>query len=169
MADSGKGSPKKEKKRPSAVEETLLLKLVQYYFKVAGGVLFVWLFGYFEFSPSWLLIALVIFVWRVKYSKVKENQIATAQHLARDEQGAILARMDDLPSWVSGITPSLGVVPMFRVLEDASMLAARVTLFSIDGFMAFISLYHLYYYSDLQVAVIRCIHDICDSDVKKVI
>ena len=64
-------------------------------------VLAVWTFGYFNYSASWLLLGLVLYVWKERHQAQKKNQIAIAQEIARDEKGVILARVEDLPSWVS--------------------------------------------------------------------
>lgn len=87
--------------RKAVVEDTLLLNVVQSYFKRAALVLAVWATGYFKFSPSWLLLALVVYVWKERNSAAKKHKIAIAQQIARDEKGVILARVEDLPSWVS--------------------------------------------------------------------
>ncbi|XP_076437301.1 extended synaptotagmin-2-like isoform X2 [Babylonia areolata] len=86
--------------RKAVVEDTLLLNSVQSYFKKAAVVLAVWATGYFKFSPSWLLLGLVVYVWKEKKQAAKKNSIAIAQEIARDEKGVILARVEDLPAWV---------------------------------------------------------------------
>ena len=52
-----------QKPRSSRLNETLLQNAVLKYFKFAGLALAVWGMGYFKFSPSWLLAALVAYVW----------------------------------------------------------------------------------------------------------
>ncbi|XP_012938317.1 extended synaptotagmin-2 [Aplysia californica] len=94
-----KQSPKKERK--AVVEETLLLNSVQRYFKLAGVVLGIWLVGYTRFSVSWLLLLLVVYVWKERHTKAKKHRTAIAQEIARDEKSVILARVEDLPSWVN--------------------------------------------------------------------
>lgn len=83
------------------MEDALLLTAVQSYFKKAALVLAVWATGYFKFSPSWLLLGLVVYVWKERHQAAKKNTIAIAQEIARDEKGVILARVEDLPSWVN--------------------------------------------------------------------
>lgn len=85
----------------SANSDTLLLSVVQRYFKLAAQTVFVWAFGYFEFSPSWLLLGLVVYVWKERNTKAKKNQVAIAQAIARGEKDVILSHVRDLPSWVS--------------------------------------------------------------------
>lgn len=82
------------------MEDTLLLNTVQSYFKKAALVLAVWATGYFKFSPSWLLLGLVVYVWKERHQATKRNAMAIAQEISRDEKGVILARVEDLPSWV---------------------------------------------------------------------
>lgn len=90
--------PKSQRK--SGIEETQLVNVVLKYFKLAGVAVGVWLSGYFNFSPSWLLIGLILYVWKDRQGKRKKLQIEIRQDTARDEQKAILARVEDLPSWV---------------------------------------------------------------------
>ncbi|ESO96571.1 extended synaptotagmin-like protein 2-like protein variant [Lottia gigantea] len=87
-------------KRTAVLEDTLLFNAVKNYFKYAGVVLGVWGFGYFSFSPSWLLLGLVLFIWKEKNKTSQKLQIAISQEAAKDERAAILARVEDLPSWV---------------------------------------------------------------------
>ena len=92
---------KKGKDRKAVVEDTLLLNAVQRYFKLAGVVGAVWLVGYTRFSVSWLLLALVLYVWKERTGKAKQHKTRIAQEIAKDEKSVILARVEDLPSWVS--------------------------------------------------------------------
>lgn len=87
--------------RKSVVEDTLLMKVIQRYFKLAGVVSVVWLVGYFRFSVSWLWLLLVVYVWKEKHNSAKRHKITISQEIARNEKDVILARVEDLPSWVS--------------------------------------------------------------------
>ncbi|GFN89709.1 extended synaptotagmin-like protein 2 [Plakobranchus ocellatus] len=87
--------------RKAVVEDTLLMKVVQKYFKLAGAVSVVWLVGYFKFSVSWLWLLLVVYVWKERSTKAKQHKTAISQEIARDEKSVILARVEDLPSWVN--------------------------------------------------------------------
>lgn len=89
-----------EKPKRRNLDDTLVLSLVQQYFKMAAIVFVIWIVGYLGFSVSWLMLALVIYMWREKYAKIKDEQIEIAQHASRDEKSSILARVEDLPSWV---------------------------------------------------------------------
>lgn len=82
------------------LDDTMVLALVQQYFKLAGIVFVIWIVGYLGFSVSWLMLALIIYMWREKYAKIKEAQIEIAQHASRNEKSSVLARVEDLPSWV---------------------------------------------------------------------
>jgi ABC-type transport system involved in cytochrome bd biosynthesis fused ATPase/permease subunit len=56
--------------------------------------------GYFGFSIAWILIAAFAYLWRERTAnlrKIKSDMIR-AVHL--DEKNAILARLDEVPSWV---------------------------------------------------------------------
>lgn len=77
-----------------------LIILVLKYFHIVALVFFVWLIGYFGFSIAWILIASFAYLWRERTSnlrKIKSDMIR-AVHL--DEKNAILARLDEVPSWV---------------------------------------------------------------------
>lgn len=95
MSDVAPKSPRKAR-----IEETQLVNVVFKYFKLAGVAVGVWLSGYLNFSPSWLLIGLILYVWKERQGQRKKLQIEIRQDIARDEQSAILARVEDLPSWV---------------------------------------------------------------------
>ena len=94
-------TPPRPAGRKAVKEETLVLNLVKHYFKCAGAVVAIWGFGYWQFSPAWLLLGLVAYVWKEKKNKENQKKIEISQQAARNEQAAILARVEDLPSWVS--------------------------------------------------------------------
>lgn len=87
--------------RKAVDEDMLLMKSVQRYFKLAGIASVVWLMGYFKFSVSWLWLLLVVYIWKEKHMKNRLKKITISQDIARNEKEVILARVDDLPSWVS--------------------------------------------------------------------
>merc|ERR1712098_1024054 len=61
----------------------------------------VYMWGYFGFSQGWLLTPLIFSVLRYQWKKEKEFKITSAQNFAEaDEKEVILARVQDLPSWV---------------------------------------------------------------------
>lgn len=91
-------APKSQRK--SQIEEAQLANVVLRYFKLAGVAVGVWLSGYLNFSPSWILFGLILYVWKERQGQRKKLQIEIRQDTARDEQKAILARVEDLPSWV---------------------------------------------------------------------
>ncbi|CAG5126272.1 unnamed protein product, partial [Candidula unifasciata] len=85
----------------SIVEDTVLMNVVQRYFKLAGVASVVWLVGYFDYSVSWLWLFLVVYVWKEKHYRARKYRKLVARDIARDEKEVILARVDDLPSWVN--------------------------------------------------------------------
>ena len=89
------------KTRTAVKEETLVLNLVKQYFKYAGAVVAIWGFGYWQFSPAWLMLGLVAFVWKEKKVKEHKRRIEISQQASKNEKAAILARVEDLPSWVN--------------------------------------------------------------------
>jgi hypothetical protein len=64
-------------------------------------VALVYLMGYFNFSPAWLITPVIFSVIREEWKKDKElkRNIAKAAALS-NEKDVILARVDDLPAWV---------------------------------------------------------------------
>lgn len=82
--------------------QTSILHLVYTFGKHLSKVAIVYLFGYFNISPAWLLGPLVLSVLREEWKKEKQlkRNIAKAAALS-NEKDVILARVDDLPAWVS--------------------------------------------------------------------
>ncbi|GFR74432.1 extended synaptotagmin-like protein 2 [Elysia marginata] len=87
-------------KRKSVIEDNLMLNVIKKYVKMATGVSVVWVMGYYGFSVSWLWMLLVPYVWKTRISKAKHHKTAIAQEIAKDEKSVILARVEDLPSWI---------------------------------------------------------------------
>lgn len=102
-----------------------LLGLALKSIKVAALLLAVWLIGYLGFSVTWVLIALICYVVGEEYKKTKEAKRAYVKQAVEDEQGAILARVDELPAWVG----------LFRLSFHSSILLL-VLLVYIDGVIA---------------------------------
>ncbi|CAL1546958.1 unnamed protein product [Lymnaea stagnalis] len=93
--------PSQKGPRKAVLDDTLLMSAVTKYFKLAGVVSAVWLVGYFKFSVSWLWLLLVVYIWKERHTKTKQHKFAIYQQLAIDEKAVILARVEDLPSWVN--------------------------------------------------------------------
>ncbi|XP_045210461.2 extended synaptotagmin-2-like isoform X2 [Mercenaria mercenaria] len=87
-------------KRKAVTEDTLLVSVLKRYFKYAGAAVAIWGFGYYQFSPAWILLGLVVVTWKEKHNKLQQKKIEISQHAAKNEKEAILARVEDLPSWV---------------------------------------------------------------------
>ncbi|KAL3835824.1 hypothetical protein ACJMK2_021294 [Sinanodonta woodiana] len=96
----GKEKPPTPTKK-TAKEDTLLFSVIKLYFKHALLFLPVWVLGYFNFSPSWILLGLVVYVWKEKHTREQHAKIEISQAIAKNEKEVILARVADLPSWVS--------------------------------------------------------------------
>ncbi|XP_052803899.1 extended synaptotagmin-2-like isoform X2 [Mya arenaria] len=93
-------TPQKQRKRLAVKEDTLLIAVIKRYFKYAGAALAIWGFGYTQLSPAWILLGLVGIVWKEKHQKLQQKKIEISQQAAKNEKEAILARVEDLPSWV---------------------------------------------------------------------
>ncbi|BES97177.1 Hypothetical protein NTJ_09991 [Nesidiocoris tenuis] len=78
-----------------------IVHLLYNFSKQAGKLAIVYLFGYFNISPAWLLAPVVLSVLREEWGKEKElkRNIAKAAALSNEKE-VILARVDDLPAWV---------------------------------------------------------------------
>lgn len=107
MADSNKkelhrSQSQKRKSKTAAVkvDETQLLHLVTKYFKLAGVTLAIWFLGWTRFSPSWLLLGLVLYMWKERHVKKRHQRMRMQQQMCDNEKEVILATVDDLPSWV---------------------------------------------------------------------
>ena len=95
--------PAQPKKRQAVKEDTLLISVIKRYFKYASAAIAIWGFGYVQFSPAWILLGLVGIVWKEKHTKLQQKKIEISQQAARNEKEAILARVEDLPSWVRNV------------------------------------------------------------------
>ncbi|CAA9994870.1 unnamed protein product, partial [Nesidiocoris tenuis] len=78
-----------------------IVHLLYNFSKQAGKLAIVYLFGYFNISPAWLLAPVVLSVLREEWGKEKElkRNIAKAAALSNEKE-VILARVDDLPAWI---------------------------------------------------------------------
>ncbi len=104
MADSGntppppKGSSEAKKTQNQGLD--YLAYLISY-FKTCGFVLPIWLIGYLTWSPLWVMVGLFAYMMGEEYRKVKQAKLDFAKKAVLNEKEAILARVDELPSWVS--------------------------------------------------------------------
>ncbi|CAH1773795.1 unnamed protein product [Owenia fusiformis] len=96
MADQG--SKKATKKL--ANEDDQLLPFITSYFKNCGLVGLIFGAGYFNFSIAWPIFGLLIFMWNEKRKRARQYRIDTTHALVKDEKATVLARVDELPSWV---------------------------------------------------------------------
>uniref|UniRef100_A0A146M9W3 Extended synaptotagmin-2 n=1 Tax=Lygus hesperus TaxID=30085 RepID=A0A146M9W3_LYGHE len=78
-----------------------MLHLLYNFTKQAGKIAVVYLLGYFNISPAWLLAPVVLSVLREEWGKEKQlkRNIAKAAAMSNEKE-VILARVDDLPAWV---------------------------------------------------------------------
>ena len=125
MADSGNQPPPSnapvQGKKTAKQGMDYLAYLIKY-FKTCGFVLPIWLLGYFNFSPSWVLLGLFAYLMGEEYRKIKDSKLQMARQSVLNEKEAILARTEDLPSWVSKVSTCflLTMTMMFMILESHS-------------------------------------------------
>lgn len=101
MADSKQEQPSTEVvvKR---VGGTSIFDVIKNASKQIATVGVIYLLGYFNISPAWLIGPLVLSVMRDQWKKEKELKRNVAKTSAlSNEKDVILARIDELPAWVS--------------------------------------------------------------------
>lgn len=100
-AKDSKGNYLKEPPKQTLSQGIQLLPLLIKYFKSVGFLLGVWVLGYFRFSSTWVMIALLCHMLNEEYRKIKDSKKRFTQDAVKNEKEAILARCEELPSWVS--------------------------------------------------------------------
>lgn len=68
--------------------------------KVAALLVTVWLIGYLRLSVTWALLVVIGYVVGEELTKNRLGKKRYAGQAEHDEQTAVLARVDELPSWV---------------------------------------------------------------------
>ena len=95
-----KGVPQNEKQKPL---DLAILNFAMKYVKFVGAALVIWFMGWMGFSYIWVAIALFLGVlWKMNKEE-KSKRLAGFKEATKNEQEAILARMEDLPSWVCSL------------------------------------------------------------------
>ncbi|CAF1046797.1 unnamed protein product [Adineta ricciae] len=80
--------------------EADLVQMAKKYLEIVGLVLFVWIFGYFHFSVSWILLAVFIYLFRQRQRSQFKERHRMLNEINKNEEQYIKARLDELPSWV---------------------------------------------------------------------
>ncbi|XP_028175062.1 extended synaptotagmin-2-A isoform X3 [Ostrinia furnacalis] len=94
-------APSKVALPPSSDEGLTVLSMIYKFFKKVAVVGAVYLVGYMQWSVAWLIGPVILSVMRDQWRKESESRrnIAKAAALS-SERDVILARLDELPSWV---------------------------------------------------------------------
>ena len=95
------GGGGKETQKKTLDQGVQLLPLLIKYFKSVGFLLGVWVLGYFRFSSTWVMVGLLAYMLNEEYRKIKDSKRKFAAEAVKNEKAAILARCEELPSWVS--------------------------------------------------------------------
>ena len=66
-----------------------------------AAILGIYAVGYLELSPAWLVGGIILSVMREKWSRQKKTKRALARAIALNSEQVTLAKLQDLPSWVS--------------------------------------------------------------------
>lgn len=95
-----KPEPSSEKK-PGPAINVGVVKFAVKYLKFVGVALGIWFMGWLGLSYVWVLCGLMIFmIWRLNKDEKKKKR-SSLQEAADNEDGAVSAKMEDLPAWVS--------------------------------------------------------------------
>lgn len=98
---TGASKEKTESVVQKRIGGTSILSVLYSCAKKIGTVAIVYLIGYFELSVAWLIGPVIFSVIRDEWKKDKELRRNVAKAAAMcNEKDVILARVDDLPSWV---------------------------------------------------------------------
>lgn len=104
MSDSTSNTPPQDSRPKTAArpppQGMQLLQLLTKFFKNMGVLMSVWTAGYFQCSTAWVMIGLFVYLANEEYKKVKDSKRSFARDAAVNERQAILARVEELPSWV---------------------------------------------------------------------
>ncbi|CAF1168043.1 unnamed protein product [Rotaria sordida] len=77
-----------------------LISMIKRYLEIVGLVLIVWIFGYFQFSVSWILLIVFIYLFRKRQRAQFKERHKMLNEMNNNEEQYIRARLDELPSWV---------------------------------------------------------------------
>lgn len=94
-------SPLPQSKFGLASKHDDILVFLTNYFKIISLVYIVWLIGYLNFSVSWLLLIVFLYLLRERSKAMVKIRSDTIKSLNLNEKETILARLDELPSWVN--------------------------------------------------------------------
>jgi predicted membrane protein len=99
-----KSPTKSEGNNKLGSDEMMILKILIGLLKYAGGALLIWFVGWFGFGFTWIIIGSLIFTMWMKNQEKKTAKKTIARDVAKDEEMAVEARIDELPAWVGKIT-----------------------------------------------------------------
>lgn len=81
-------------------DEMLVAKVIIGFLKYAAVAFLIWLVGWFGFRYIWVVIGTVIYtIWSKNQDKKNEKKVII-KGVAENEEMALQARLDELPSWV---------------------------------------------------------------------
>ncbi|CAF3301091.1 unnamed protein product [Rotaria socialis] len=80
--------------------EADLISLLKRYLEIVGLVVIVWILGYFHLSVSWILLVVLIYLFRQRQRALFKERHKMLNEINNNEEQYIKARLDELPSWV---------------------------------------------------------------------
>lgn len=85
---------------PASARQWSVLTLFGSFLKGASFLGSAYALGAFGFSPSWVMFAVAVWIVRDKMNRDKKYRLAVGREAVINEKQTVLARIDDLPSWV---------------------------------------------------------------------
>ncbi|CAF1631558.1 unnamed protein product [Rotaria magnacalcarata] len=80
--------------------EADLISLLKRYLEIVGLVVIVWILGYFHLSVSWILLVVLVYLFRQRQRALFKERHKMLNEINNNEEQYIKARLDELPSWV---------------------------------------------------------------------
>ena len=84
----------------SLTEQLTVLKIGIPLAKYLGVALLIWVLGRFGFSYQWILLATLAVVFWMRNREKKNKKKSIGKAINNDEEKAVEARVEDMPSWV---------------------------------------------------------------------
>ena len=81
--------------------DSTAVQLLGMFARRAAAIIGVYAVGYLGFSPAWLVGGVILSVMREKWSREKATKRQLNRTMALSSEQLALAKLQDLPSWVS--------------------------------------------------------------------
>lgn len=81
-------------------DHTDMIVFLVRFFRISAVVFVAWLIGYFNFSYSWIMLCVFLYLLRERNSSARQTKAKVIKALGINERDAVLARLDQVPAWV---------------------------------------------------------------------